>query len=103
MLSPIYTDSLHNDWCLEFTVSASPSIGTTYCSLIALNVVEYTSHVCGVCFVSFGYGYGQLLTSSTEGLGECEAHVVSSGQLGDFTSDPDVQRYIAGSTHTVCT
>ena len=103
MLSPIYTDPFHNDRCLEFTVSTSTGIGSTYCSLIALNVVEYSLNVGSVCLVSLGYGDGQVLTSSTEGLGKCEAHVVSGGKFGDFAGDPHVQLYVTCTTHTVCT
>lgn len=91
MLSPIYADPLHNNRCLKFTVSTSTGIGSTYCGLIALHVVEYSLNVSSVCLVSLRYGDGQLLTSSTEGLGKCKAHVVSSGQLGDFAGDSNVQ------------
>ena len=103
MLSPVYADSLHNNRCLELTVAATSGIGTTYCRLIALNVVEYSLNVGSVCLVSFGYGDGQVLTSSTEGLGKCEAHVVSCGKFGDFAGDSHVQFYVTCTTHTVCT
>ena len=103
MLTPVYTDSLHNDGSLKLTVSTSTGIGSTYCSLIALNVVEYSLNVGSVCLVSLWYGDGQVLTSSTEGLGKCEAHVVSGGKFSDFAGDPHVQLYVTSTTHTVCT
>ena len=101
MLSPVNSDSFHNDGCLKLTVSATSCIGSAYCRLIALDVVEYSLNIRGICLVSLRGGDGQLLTSCTEALSECKAHVVGCGKFGNFTSDTNVKFYVTGSTHSV--
>ncbi len=101
MLSPIYTDSFHNDGCLKLTVSTTARVGATYCRLIAFNVVEYSLNIRSICFVSFRGGDGQLITLCTEALCESKAHVVGGRQFSDFTGDANVKFYIRSSTHSV--